>query len=40
MLKGKLPWQGVQAKDKNEKYDKIKDMKLIIPMEKLCEGLP
>jgi len=40
MLKGKLPWQGVSAKEKTEKYDKIKDMKLIRPNEKLCEGLP
>lgn len=40
MLKGKLPWQGVKAQEKSEKYDKIKDMKLIIPNEKLCEALP
>ena len=27
-FKGKLPWQGLKCKDKNEKYAKIKDMKI------------
>jgi len=26
-LKGKLPWQGLAARTKNEKYEKIKDCK-------------
>jgi serine/threonine protein kinase len=26
-LKGKLPWQGLDAKTKKEKYDKIKEKK-------------
>ena len=26
-LKGQLPWQGLQGKDKDEKYDKIRDKK-------------
>ena len=39
-FKGKLPWQGLKCKDKNEKYAKIKDMKMSITPEKLCEGFP
>jgi serine/threonine protein kinase len=39
-LKGCLPWQGLQAKDHKEKYEKIKNKKQSIPIEKLCEGLP
>ena len=26
-LKGQLPWQGLQGKDKDEKYDRIRDKK-------------
>ena len=39
-FKGKLPWQGLKCKDKNEKYAKIKEMKMSITPEKLCEGFP
>lgn len=39
-LKGKLPWQGLPAKTKKEKYDKIKDKKQNTPMEELCSGFP
>eukprot|EP00826_Nyctotherus_ovalis_P011269 TRINITY_DN12941_c0_g1_i4.p1 TRINITY_DN12941_c0_g1~~TRINITY_DN12941_c0_g1_i4.p1 ORF type:complete len:250 (+),score=71.97 TRINITY_DN12941_c0_g1_i4:621-1370(+) len=39
-LKGCLPWQGLQAKDHKEKYEKIKNKKQQISIEKLCEGLP
>lgn len=39
-LKGGLPWQGLQAKDHKEKYEKIKNKKQSISVEKLCEGLP
>lgn len=39
-LKGSLPWQGLQAKDHKEKYEKIKCKKQSISVEKLCEGLP
>ena len=39
-FKGKLPWQGLKCKDKNEKYAKIKEMKMSITPEKLCEGIP
>lgn len=39
-LKGRLPWQGLKAKNKREKYEKIKEKKLITPLESLCKGLP
>ena len=39
-FKGKLPWQGLKCKDKNEKYAKIKEMKMSMTPEKLCEGIP
>ena len=31
--KGKLPWQGINAKTKKEKYDKIRDIKVSITVE-------
>ena len=40
LLKGSLPWQGLKCKDKTEKYQKIKELKMSTPPEKLCEGLP
>lgn len=39
-LKGKLPWMGMQAKTKDEKYDKIKDKKISVTVEALCRGFP
>ena len=39
-LRGSLPWQGVPAKTKKEKYDKIKELKLSLKIETLCKGLP
>lgn len=39
-LKGKLPWQSLKCKDKAEKYQKIKEIKMSFTPEKLCEGLP
>eukprot|EP00826_Nyctotherus_ovalis_P039568 TRINITY_DN3814_c0_g4_i2.p1 TRINITY_DN3814_c0_g4~~TRINITY_DN3814_c0_g4_i2.p1 ORF type:complete len:185 (-),score=66.80 TRINITY_DN3814_c0_g4_i2:48-602(-) len=39
-LKGQLPWQGLKAKDRKDKYEKIKAKKQMISIEKLCEGLP
>jgi len=40
LFKEKLPWQGLKCKDKQEKYAKIKEMKISITPEKLCEGFP
>ena len=39
-LKGSLPWQGLKIKQKNEKYDKIREMKMNLDLNKLCEGIP
>jgi len=39
-LKGSLPWQGLQAKTRKEKYEKIKAKKESISIDTLCEGLP
>ena len=39
-MKGSLPWQGLQGKNKNDKYDKIKDKKVVTTIESLCRGLP
>ena len=39
-LKGKLPWQGLAAKNKNDKYAKIKESKKNTPIEELCFKLP
>lgn len=39
-LKGKLPWQDVKGSDRKAKYKKIKEMKVSMPVDKLCEGLP
>ncbi len=39
-LRGSLPWQGLQAKNRKEKYDKIREKKLATTTEKLCEGFP
>ena len=40
LIKGSLPWQGLKCKDKAEKYQKIKEMKMSYTPEKLCQGLP
>ncbi len=39
LLKGDLPWQGMLARNKQEKYDKIRDKKMNTPVETLCNGL-
>lgn len=39
-LKGKLPWQGLPGKTKEEKYQKIKESKQNTPIEDLCAKLP
>ena len=35
-LKGRLPWQGIKAKDKKQKYQKIMEMKVNTTLEQLC----
>jgi serine/threonine protein kinase len=39
-LRGSLPWQGLKAQTKREKYDKISDKKYSTPIEVLCKGFP
>jgi hypothetical protein len=39
-LRGSLPWMGLNAKTKKEKYDKIRDSKKSTSIEILCKGFP
>lgn len=40
-LRGKLPWQGLQTRGGvNEKYEKIKQKKIMTNLEELCKGFP
>lgn len=40
LLKGRLPWQGLQVKSRDEKYESIKKLKQELSLEEVCEGLP
>jgi serine/threonine protein kinase len=40
LLRGGLPWQGLKAKDKNQKYSRITDKKIVTPIEELIAGYP
>lgn len=37
-LRGQLPWQGIHANTKPEKYLRIKEKKMTTPIELLCKG--
>ncbi|WOG89470.1 hypothetical protein DCAR_0208708 [Daucus carota subsp. sativus] len=39
-LKGSLPWQGLKAPTKKQKYDKIREKKLATPIDVLCKSHP
>ena len=39
-LRGSLPWQGIKARTKKQKYEKILRKKLVTPSESLCRGFP
>ena len=39
-LRGKLPWQGLKAKTKKEKYAAILQKKAETPLRTLCHGFP
>lgn len=39
-LKGSLPWQGLAGKNKNDKYDRIKEKKIQTTVEQLTRGSP
>ena len=37
---GTLPWQGLKATTKKQKYEKISEKKMSTPVEVLCKGYP
>ncbi|KAF4351417.1 hypothetical protein F8388_001037 [Cannabis sativa] len=39
-LRGSLPWQGLKAATKKQKYDKIREKKVSTPIEVLCKSHP
>eukprot|EP01079_Euglenida_sp_SAG-EU17-18_P009057 gene9057-1625_t len=39
-LRGSLPWQGLKAQTKKQKYDRISEKKMSTPVEVLCKGFP
>ena len=39
-LRGTLPWQGLKAGNKKQKYDKISEKKMSTPIEALCKTFP
>ncbi|ESO06528.1 hypothetical protein HELRODRAFT_63866 [Helobdella robusta] len=38
--RGSLPWQGMKAVNKKQKYDKISEKKMSTPVEVLCKSFP
>ena len=38
-IKGTLPWQGLRATSKKEKYEKIMEKKMSTPIESLCKSM-
>lgn len=39
-MRGSLPWQGLKAGTKKQKYDKISEKKMLTPIEVLCKSYP
>ncbi|KAH7691539.1 Non-specific serine/threonine protein kinase protein [Dioscorea alata] len=39
-LRGSLPWMGLKAGTKKQKYDKISEKKMLTPVEALCKSYP
>ena len=38
--RGSLPWQGLKANTKKQKYERIMEKKMATPVEVLCKGFP
>lgn len=38
--RGSLPWQGLKAATKRQKYERISEKKMSTPVEDLCKGYP
>jgi casein kinase I family protein HRR25 len=39
-LRGSLPWQGLKAANKKQKYEKILEKKVSTSTEQLCKNFP
>ncbi|KRY79711.1 Casein kinase I isoform epsilon, partial [Trichinella pseudospiralis] len=39
-IRGSLPWQGLKAATKRQKYEKISEKKINVSVEQLCSGMP
>ena len=39
-LRGSLPWQGLKAGTKRQKYERISEKKMETSIESLCNGFP
>ncbi|CAL8085427.1 unnamed protein product [Orchesella dallaii] len=39
-LRGSLPWQGIRARSRKQKYDRIKERKMSTSIDDLCKDLP
>ena len=37
---GTLPWQGLRAATKQQKYERISEKKMATPIDVLCKGAP
>ncbi|KRX10820.1 Protein kinase-like domain [Pseudocohnilembus persalinus] len=40
LLTGTLPWIGIKAKNKDDKHTKVRQMKINMPEEDICDGCP
>ena len=38
--RGSLPWQGLKAATKKQKYERISEKKMSTPVDELCKGHP